>query len=257
MRIAAVQHDIAWTDRQANFDHLDPLIGAAADSGARLVFLAETFSTGFAVEAPDLAEPEGGPSAQFLIEQATSRQIWVGGSCPEIPAGSAPDDRRPANVFVVAGPDGSTSRYRKIHPFTYGGEDRYFRAGTDTVTVDIDGLRVSLFVCYDIRFADHFWKLAAGTDVYAVVANWPDTRRHHWMTLLTARAIENQAYVVGVNRTGGTAPNGLTYVGDSMIIDPFGEVLANGEADEGILFADVEAERVAHIRATFPFMNDR
>lgn len=260
MRVAAIQHDIVWTDRQANFDHLAPLIASAADSGARLVLLSETFSTGFAVEDPHLAEPEGGPSAQFLIDQAALHQMWVAGTCPEIPAddvAAGAGDRRPANTFVVAGPDGTTHRYQKIHPFTYGGEDQHFRAGSQPVTVDIEGVRVSLFVCYDLRFADSFWNVAADTDLYLVPANWPDSRRQHWMALLMARAIENQAYVVGCNRVGGPTPGGLTYVGDSRIIDPSGQVLAAGGDDEGILLADVDPERVAQVRAQFPFMNDR
>ena len=103
MRLAAVQHDIVWGDREANFRRLAPMVGAAAAGGARLVLLTETFSTGFAVDDPDLGEPEGGPSAQFLQAQAAEHRVWVGGSCPEIPAGSDPADRRPANSFVQIG----------------------------------------------------------------------------------------------------------------------------------------------------------
>ena len=100
------------------------------------------------------------------------------------------------------GPTARVHRYRKIHPFSFGGEEKHFRAGTDLVTVDVEGLRVSLFVCYDLRFADEFWQLARDTDVYLVPANWPAKRRLAWTSLLQARAIENQAYVVGVNRVG-------------------------------------------------------
>ena len=139
MRLAAVQHDIIWNDRAANFRRLAPMIATAAAGGARLVLLTETFSTGFAVDDPALGEPEGGPSSQFLQEQAALHGVWVCGSCPEIPADSAPDDRRPANSFVLAGPDGTVHRYRKIHPFSFGGEHRYFRAGSEIITVEIDG----------------------------------------------------------------------------------------------------------------------
>ena len=156
--------------------------------------------------------------------------MWVGGSCPEIPAGAAPDDQRPCNCFVLAGPDGTVHRYRKIHPFTFGGEERYFRPGDDFVTVDIEGLRISMFVCYDLRFADEFWQLAADTDVYLVPANWPAKRRLHWQALLQARAIENQAYVVGVNRVG--EGGGIAYCGDSRIVDPLGELLATAAHTE-------------------------
>lgn len=255
VRIAAVQHDIVWNDREANFAHLAPLVAAAAGTGARIVLLAETFSTGFAVDEPGLGEPEGGPSSQFLVDRAAEHGVWVGGSCPEVPTDAPADDPRPFNSFVLAGPDGTVHRYRKVHPFTYAGEEKHFRAGSDLVTVTVEGLRVSLFVCYDLRFADEFWQLAADTDVYLVPANWPSSRRAHWTALLQARAIEDQAYVVGGNRVGqgGT----LDYSGDSRIVDPSGEVLAAAAGGESILVADVSAATVAATRERFPFMADR
>ena len=260
MRIAAVQHDIVWVDRAANFARLAPQVAAAAAGGADLVLLTETFSTGFAVDSPGLAEPEGGPSSQFLADQAAAHGVWVGGSCPEIPAGSDPADTRPANSFVLAGPDGAVHRYHKTHPFTFSNEDRYFRAGESlrTLTLDIGGeaVRVSMFVCYDLRFADCFWDAGPGTDVFLVPANWPESRRHHWRSLLVARAIENQAYVVGCNRVGRT-PAGLTYVGDSQIVDPLGEVLAGASQGETILFADIHPATVADVRDRFRFLPDR
>ena len=255
MRVAAIQHDIVWNDRSANFARLAPMVAAAAAGGARLVLLSETFSTGFAVNDPDLGEPQGGPSSQFLVEQAAQHGVWVCGSCPEIPADSDPADTRPANSFVLAGPDGTVHRYFKIHPFTFGGEDRHFRAGTKLVQVVIEGVRISPLVCYDLRFADEFWGLAATTDLYLVPANWPDARRLHWMALLQARAIENQAYVVGCNRVG--EGGGLKYVGDSRIVDPLGELLATGSQGETILFADIEPATVAGVRDKFRFLPDR
>ena len=155
------------------------MIAAAAAIGSQLILLTETFSTGFAVDVPGLGEPEGGPSSQFLMEQAARHGVWVCGTCPEIPAGSEPTDARPANSFVLAGPKGEVHRYSKIHPFTFGGEDQHFRAGTELVQVTIDGARVTPFVCYDLRFADEFWGLAPTTDVYLVPANWPEIGRAH------------------------------------------------------------------------------
>ncbi len=256
MRLALVQHDIVWNDRQANFERLAPKVAAAAAGGAGLVLLTETFSTGFAVEEEGLPEPEGGPSAQFLLTQAAQHQVWVCGSCPEIPAGSDPLDRRPANSFVLAGPDGTVHRYRKIHPFTYGGEDKYFRPGTELVNVEIDGLRVTPFVCYDLRFADEFWQMATRTDLYLVPANWPSARRLHWQALLQARAIENLAFVAGCNRVGHGG-NGLDYSGDSRIVDPLGELLATAAQGESILFADVDPAAVTSARERFRFLDDR
>ena len=255
MRVAAIQHDIAWCDREANFAHHAPLIAGAAAAGARLILLSETFSTGFATDRDDLGEPEGGPSSQFLSEQARLHGVWIGGSCPEIAADAPADDQRPYNTLVLVAPDGTQHRYRKIHPFTYGGETKHFRAGDQFVTVDVEGLRVTLFVCYDLRFADEFWQRADDTDVYLVPANWPEARRLPWMALLQARAIENMAYVVGCNRVG--SGNGLAYCGDSRIIDPLGEILASASQTESILLAEISAERVADVRDRFRFLEDR
>lgn len=255
VRIAAIQHDIAWCDRDANFARLAPMVAGAAASGAQLVLLTETFSTGFATDRDDLGEATGGPSSQFLAEQARRHGVWVGGSCPEIAPDAPADDRRPHNVFVLAGPNGEQYRYRKIHPFSFGGEDKHFRAGDSFTQVEVLGLRLSLFVCYDLRFADEFWQLATTTDLYLVPANWPAVRRAHWMALLQARAIENQAYVAGCNRVG--EGGGLSYVGDSRIIDPLGELLATGSQGETILFADIEPSTVAAVRDRFRFLPDR
>ncbi len=250
-RIAAVQHDIVWEDREANFERLAPLVAGAAGLGAGLVLLTETFSTGFSM-TPGIGEPEDGPSAQFLRRAAAEHGVWVGGSCPEIAAG----ETLPYNSFVLAGPDGTTHRYRKLHPFTHAGEHERFRAGDAPLTVDLDGLRVTLFVCYDLRFADVFWRAAPDTDVYLVPANWPSPRREHWRALLQARAIENQAYVVGVNRVG-TAGDGTEHVGDSRIVSPTGELLATAAGVETVLVADVDPAQVAATRDRFRFMADR
>jgi predicted amidohydrolase len=254
-RVAAVQHDIVWADRDANFARLAPQVAAAAAAGAELVVLTETFSTGFVTDQADIGEPEGGPSSRFLSARAIEHGIWVAGSCPEIPAGSPSDDQRPANTLIFAGPDGTQLRYRKIHPFTHGGEQRYYRPGAELCTFEIAGLRISPFVCYDLRFADEFWQLARSTDVYIVPANWPSKRRQHWRALLLARAIENQAYVVGVNRVGN-GPE-IEYAGDTRIIHPGGEVLAEAAATETTLIVDIDPAEVASVRDHFRFLPDR
>jgi len=255
MKIAAIQHNIHWLDREANFAHLETLIASAAKDEARLVVLSEMFSTGFAMGEKwmnELPEPFNGPSAQFLQRMAQKFSVWVGGTCPEL---SETNEALPGNTFVVSAPDGALTRYVKIHPFTYSGEDKWFRAGSNTVMLSIEGITVALFVCYDLRFVEEFWNCAEETDVYLVPANWPESRREHWLALLQARAIENQAYVVGVNRVG--SGGSLAYSGDSRIFGPLGEVLAAGGATEEILFADVTKEHVAKTRQSFPFMKDR
>jgi len=251
LRVAAVQHDIVWEEPEANFERLAPWIAAAAAADARLVLLTEMYSTGFSMRTDVTAEPEGGPSTQFLTEQAKRHGLWVGGTIPE----RTQDADRPFNTLVFAGPDGEAHRYRKIHPFTYSGEHEHFAAGESFVTVDIDGVRITPFICYDLRFADEFWATASRTDCYVVPANWPDTRRHHWSTLLQARAIENQAYVVGCNRVGDGGK--LRYTGDSRIVDPMGRTLAAGAEAETLLLADVNPAVVAQTRERFPFAQDR
>ena len=251
MRFGVVQHDIVWEDRDANYARLAPMVARAAGAGAEFVLLSETFSTGFTM-TPGMGEPEGGPSAQFLQSQAAEHGVWVAGSCPEV----APDGDLPYNSLVLAGPDGTVHRYRKLHPFTHGGEHERFRAGEKPVTVEVGGLRVTPFVCYDLRFADVFWSAALDTDVYLVTANWPAARRLHWQTLLQARAIENQAYVVGCNRVG-TAGDGTEHTGDSRIVSPMGELLATAAGVETVLVADVDPAEVAATRERLQFLADR
>jgi omega-amidase len=251
MRVAAIQSDIAWEQPETNFRRLGPWIEAAAAAGARLVALPEMFACGFSMATDRVAEPPEGPSTRFLREQAARHRLWLAGSLPERP----PAADRPFNTLVVAGPDGELSRYRKIHPFSYAGEDRHYAAGGERLIVAVEGLRLALFVCYDLRFADEFWALAADADAYLVVANWPDTRRRHWSALLEARAIENQAYVVGVNRVG--EGDSLRYAGDSRIVDPMGETLAAAAGGETMILADVDPARTADVRRRLPFLPDR
>ena len=254
MKFAAIQHDIVWCDRETNFEHLRTLIAEAELQGAEFVLLTETFSTGFAVDHDSFAESRGGASSQFLASMAREHQIWIGGTCPEI--STETNDGRPTNTFVVVSPEGTEYRYDKIHPFTYGGEDKHVRPGHDFVTIDVGDLRVSLFVCYDLRFADEFWQRARETDVFLIPANWPESRRMHWLSLLQARAIENQTYVIGCNRVG--QGGSLVYSGDSRIFDPYGEMLAEGKPhQECILYADVSRERVDDVRDNFRFLQDR
>lgn len=254
LRVAAVQHDIAWEDRAATLARLEPVVAAAAAGGARLVVLTEMFAVGFSMRTEVTGEPTDGPTAGWLSAQAAAHGCWVAGSVPEV----APGADRPANVLVLAGPGGERVRYAKRHPFSYGGEPDHFAPGDELVTVVVDGVRVSLAVCYDLRFADQFWQQGPGTDCFVVVANWPASRLAHWRALLVARAIENQAYVVGVNRVG-TAGDGTGHAGGSCIVDPLGVLVADaGEAEvEVTLLADVDPEVVAATRARFPFLADR
>jgi len=251
MKVAGIQSEIVWEEPEANFRRLSPWLGAARTAGAHLVILPEMFSCGFTMASERVAEPPGGPSTRFLKEQAAELKLWICGSLPERPEGA----ELPYNTLVLAGPGGELYRYRKIHPFSFAGEDEHYLAGEHYLTVTLEGVRLTFFICYDLRFADEFWACAPDTDAYIVVANWPEPRRHHWRGLLAARAIENQAYVVGINRVGDGG--GLHYTGDSQIIDPMGEILATGAHGETLLLADLFPAVVAETRRKFPFLQDR
>jgi predicted amidohydrolase len=241
--------DLAWEDVAENHRRAARLLAEAKEGGATLAVLPEMFSTGFSMDAARIAQAPGGESEQFLREQARALGMWILASVPER------GDPTPRNMAMLASPHGGVVKYAKIHPFSFAGEDRVYTAGDRVVTADVDGVRVTPLVCYDLRFPEPFRTAAAETDLFAVVANWPDQRREHWRTLLRARAIENQAYVVGVNRAG--TGNGLQYAGDSAAIAPLGETLAEADAREQVLFADVDAEVVRKLRARFPALQDR
>jgi predicted amidohydrolase len=205
VRVAAVQHDIAWEDPDANFERLvPPWIAAAAAAGARLVVLTEMYSHRASRCAPSVtAEPRGGPtstSSSSSRRRARRVALRVG---PELARGQRPAVQH----LVLAAPDGSVHRYRKIHPFTYADEHEHFDAGADFVTVDVEGVRVSLFVCYDLRFADEFWATWRATPISTWCRPTGLPRRAHWRPA-RARAIENQAYVAGA--TGSVRAGELT-----------------------------------------------
>jgi predicted amidohydrolase len=251
MKIAALQCDIAWERPDENYARLAPRVARAAEAGARLVVLPEMFACGFSMDTDRIAEAPDGPSGRFLAEQAQRNGLWVAGSIPE----RAPEQRKPYNTLVLAGPGGETHRYRKLHPFSYAREDEHYLAGETPLTVEVEGVRLTPFICYDLRFADVFWDAARATDAYLVVANWPRTRSTHWRALLRARAIENQAWVIAVNRVGEGGK--LSYSGDSAIIDPMGVTIAEASEQEALLIADVSPEAVRHTRETLPFLRDR
>ena len=250
LKIAAIQHDIVWEDPLANFERLGPQIQRATAAGAQLLVLTEMFSTGFTMNSELCAEPLDGPSCEFLSTQAATLQVWVTGSIP-----TRWDDGIAYNTLVLAAPTGDLYRYKKIHPFSFSTEPEHYGSGSDFLQVEIEGIRATFFICYDLRFADEFWKTAHSTDLFVVPANWPERRRAHWQALLRARAIENQTYVLGVNRVG--EGDGLNYAGDSALIDPWGETLFSGASSEALLIADVHAEIVAETRTTFPVLQDR
>ena len=253
LELAAIQHDIVWETPAETMAAVRPLVLAAADDGARLISLTEMWSCGFSMNTAVVAEAPDGPTPTFMHTLAAETGRWIAGSFPEHTAGHA----RPTNRFLLAGPNGEDHRYSKTKPFSYAGETDHYEGGAPVAPIVVDGVRITPFICYDLRFTDLFWNAAADTDLYLVPANWPAARREHWMTLLRARAIENQAYVCGVNRVG-VAGDGLEHTGDSRIFDPLGEPIAEAPPGEvHTMRATIDPADVADVRSRFRFMNDR
>lgn len=248
MRVALIQLDLAWENAAENHLRADRRLREAAACGARLAVLPELFCSGFTMNTAT-AEREDGPTETFLRDAAEGLDMWILAGIPEV----GPDRAR--NVAVLVSPSGAIERYTKIHPFSFGDEDQHYAAGDTVVRWTVEGLRITPFICYDLRFPEPFRAVADDTDTYVVIASWPERRRHHWSTLLRARAIENQAYVLGVNRVG--SGGGLTYSGQSAAIDPWGEALVEASGQESLLLVDITPSVVSDARAAFPPLRDR
>jgi omega-amidase len=251
MIVACCQLDIAWEDKAANHARVAALLDGTKLPPGSLLLLPEMFSTGFSMAVERVREEPERLSERFLAHLARERGLTVLGGVVTTAA-----DGRGRNEALAFDPDGrEVARYAKLHPFSYGGEPKHYAAGEAIVTFDWSGCIVAPFVCYDLRFPEAFRAaVRRGTQLFAVIANWPREREAHWITLLRARAIENQAYVAGVNRCGSDPR--LGYSGRSLIIDPRGEILAEAGPDAAVIQAEVDLEALAAYRRAFPALSD-
>lgn len=243
MRVTALQRDIVWASPQLNLQRAEAVL--AHLPATDLVVLPEMFATGFGAAPEEVAMgADGGMVLQWMRRMARQYDCAV--------AGSVAVERRNRFYFVM--PDGTERHYDKHHLFFYGGE-RSFEAGQERVVVEWRGVRFLLMVCYDLRFP--LWnRCFEDYDVALYVASWPTARITQWATLLRSRAIENQCYVVGVNRVG-TDPV-CDYPGQSAIIHPFGhDIVACPTADEDVITADLDMEALRHFRDRFPVLRER
>ena len=251
MQILGFQYDIAWQNKAANFDRVRSLVEAAAPEPGSLLVLPEMFATGFSMAIDTVAERENGATSDFLSSLARQWGSHIAGGLV-----SRADDDLGSNDAVVFGPGGDlVGKYRKMHPFSLGGEDEHYAAGRDPIIFDWNGVKVCPLVCYDLRFPEIFrTAVVRGAEVFVVIANWPRARQRHWEILLQARAVENQAYLVGVNRVGRD-PN-LKYKGGSLIVDPRGEVIADGADREEVVQAEIDPADLREYRRRFPALRD-
>jgi predicted amidohydrolase len=251
MNICVVQSTIAWEDKEANYCRVARLLQKSPPKPGSLVVLAEMFATGFTMRAQVVAEPTQGPTCAFLKAIAQQYGVGVvGGVVTRQPRG------RPQNQAVVVGPEGGERiRYGKQRLFSPGGEDEYYACGKRLGLFTWDGLTVAVLVCYDLRFPELFRAaVARGAEAFVIIANWPSRRQDHWKALLRARAIENQAWVVGVNRVG-RAP-GMCYAGGSCVIDPQGCVVLDAGNRTGVFGVGCGPEVVRVWRKDFPVLLD-
>jgi omega-amidase len=244
MTLLALQFDIAWEDKATNFATVQRMLTQAAPTPKTLVVLPEMFATGFSTN-PKIQESEEDITTQFLRQTARDFAVYLIG-------GRVVDNH---NQLVAFSPAGDLlSVYNKQYPFALGGET--YALGTLTQTFSCESLAIAPFICYDLRFPEIFRLAAkqAQPELYVVIASWGKARIHHWVRLLQARAIENQAYVIGVNRIGDD-PN-TQYNGRSVIVDFHGEILADaGEGESGIA-ATLDIDALQKYRSQHPFLRD-
>ncbi|MCU0665394.1 MAG: carbon-nitrogen family hydrolase [Myxococcota bacterium] len=251
MRIAAYQMDIAWEDRERNYEKAKAAARRAKEQGADVFVLPEMFALGFSLNPAVTAESEDGPTARFLRDLAVELELNVLGGV--VLHGTEGRGRNTALAYSRRG--ALLARYVKVHLFSFAREDAHHEPGDGPVTFELDGARCACTICYDLRFPELWRSTAQATSIAFVIASWPKTRQRHWDLLLPARAVENQQFVVGVNRVG--QGGGLEYTGGSAIWSPLGERLAFGEESEGIVLAEVDPNEVIRVRKTMPFLQDR
>lgn len=253
MIIEIFQYPIVWESREENFALIRQSLEQRPPEPGTLLILPEMYSTGFSMAVKELAEPAAGPSSDFLRTIAMEFGVVAVGSFPR----QCPEGGKALNRLKAFGPDGvGLTRYDKIHPFTYGQEADHFRGGRRLQLFDFQGWRICPTICYDLRFPELYRRavLEHGAELILVIANWPTRRREHWNALLKARAIENQAFVVGVNRVGND-PN-TSYSGDSVAIDPMGNDLLRCSDEVGRFAVRLERDLLLDWRAQFPALKD-
>lgn len=248
LKVTLVQTDLVWEDIELNiagFDHqLDRM-----NQDTHLIVLPEMFTTGFTMNAENLAEDMNGDSIHWLQAKSRQKNTDIVGSIV------IKEDHKFFNRLIWAKPSGEIFTYDKKHLFRMAGEEKVYHPGDEHITVELRGWKIRPFICYDLRFPVWTRNIANHYDMAIFVANWPKNRSSHWKILLQARAIENQCYVMGVNRVGKDG-NGLSFSGDSSIIDPFGKILFRRSYNPCIHTATLSYSDLLEYRESFPVWMD-
>ena len=255
MNLYAYQWNLSWENKEENYRKVLEMTESNTPQPGGVIVLPEMFATGFSMNTSVTAEPADGPTCQFMARLARQTQCYViGGVAIEQVSGC------PTNEALVISPEGKLAhRYAKLQPFSLGQEHEHYRAGEGITIIELPGgIRAGIFICYDLRFPEIFrlaMSQAEPPHLFVVIANWPNKRTQHWIRLLEARAIENLAYVVGVNRSGQDPT--LDYDGASCVIDYQGQIMTTATCQETVLKAQLDLQAVMAWRSSFPALKDR
>ncbi|HEU4552657.1 MAG TPA: amidohydrolase [Chitinophaga sp.] len=254
LKVTLIQTQLYWENIADNLRMFDEKINAIPER-TEIIVLPEMFSTGFSMQSEKLAETMDGSAVQWMKKKSAEKNVIITGSL------IIRDGDRYVNRLIWMQPNGVYGVYDKRHLFGYAGEHEHYLPGDKRLIAQVKGWKINLTVCYDLRFP--VWARnaivpetgAPAYDVLINVANWPERRSTPWKTLLQARAIENQAYVVGVNRVGNDG-NNIYHSGDSSVIDPLGEIIYQKSHDEDIFTCTLERARLEEVREKLPFLKD-
>ncbi|WP_240186859.1 nitrilase family protein [Pedobacter nanyangensis] len=249
LKITVFQAYLFWENIEKNLQNIGLRLSGGVREKTDLIVLPEMFNTGFTMRAEELAEEMDGPTMQWIKKTAASYDCVVTGSL------IIKEHDKYYNRMVWVKPDGDCQYYDKHHLFGLGEEDKHFTAGKEQVIVELKGWKIRLAVCYDLRFPVWLRNKNAAYDILLLVASWPDKRSSHWRTLIHARAIENQSYVIGVNRVGHDG-NQIYHSGHSMCIDPLGNTVYYKPEDEDLYTFSINYTELEKIRRQFPFLKD-
>lgn len=255
LTVTIIQTNLFWENKNANLRMLEDKINSIPEH-AEIVVLPEMFSTGFSMNPQELAETMEGETVQWMKEVSAKNRIVLTGSL------IIKENEHYFNRLIWMLPNGQYGHYDKKHLFGFAGEHEQYHSGNKRLIASVKGWKINLQVCYDLRFPVWARQQLVSQDgkvpeydVLLYVANWPERRSHAWKTLLCARAIENQAFVIGVNRVGKDGKD-IYHSGNSMVVDPLGEVLYHVADDEDIFTITLEKESLENARSKFPFWKD-
>lgn len=248
LKVTIIQSDLVWEDIESNLAAFETRLDAIEDD-THLIVLPEMFTTGFSMNVAGLAQDMNGSAVTWLKEQSRRKNVDLAGSI------IAKVDGRFFNRLIWAKPTGEMFIYDKKHLFRMAGEEKVYSAGSRNITVELNGWKLRPFICYDLRFPVWARNFGNQYDAAVFIANWPAKRAEHWKILLQARAVENQCYVVGVNRIG-TDGNGHPYSGDSAVIDPWGNILFQKSEQECTRTVALSSAVLQKARLSFPVWKD-